>query len=244
MLLSTPNLESARVVPRGPPPKKPREQSKERRAPPLTYAKLLEASQDRLSEFARIGGSPQSLAASRILESPSVFIRWEAEHSCLLRTIAAHGRRAQQTQALLTASLSLVHRKALFDYMRENQIRGLLRHRLVMLFHGHYDYSQSILAEHGRYLRAAASLICTAHIGGALLSSDVFEEPLQRYERLYAEYFQVYCESSMPGWRPAEGSSTSLLLPLLKRQLAQWRAGLYARIQVSARRRAGTALRA
>jgi hypothetical protein len=66
--------------------------------------------------------------------------------------------------AMHTCHASRYQRTVDNDTIQKKQT-GLTRHRIIRLLHGHNDYTQSVVAEHGHYLRAAASLICTAHIG-------------------------------------------------------------------------------
>jgi hypothetical protein len=64
--------------------------------------------------------------------------------------------------------------------------------------------------------------LCASHLGTELVRDPAFLDPMQHYETLYAEYFELYCSTLIPREGvPAE--SEPALLPLLKLQLNEWR---------------------
>src|SRR2546430_6183321 len=81
-----------------------------------------------------------ALVASRILGHPHAYRRWEAEHGRLMRSVSAQTNVDRQVTALRSTALSLVHRKAMFDYLRDREITGRKRHRFFSLFYGSRDY--------------------------------------------------------------------------------------------------------
>ena len=52
-----------------------------------------------------------------------------------------------------------------------------------------------MISEHGEYLRKALSFLCTNHVGADVVGDPAFIDPMQRYEELYCEYFDLYCRS-------------------------------------------------
>src|SRR5579863_8218785 len=99
------------------------------------HTRLMEESEISLAAAAREGPPEDMLVASRILEHPTAYRTWEAEHARLLRGVSDHSRLAAQIGALRAATFTLIHRKALFEYVREREISGPKRHRLFSLFY-------------------------------------------------------------------------------------------------------------
>jgi len=91
----------------------------------------------------------EQLVASRLLESPSAFGTWENEHSGLMLEVANPSFRRTQAALLKKATFRLIHSKALFEYLRDEHIRGDLRRRIIVHFHPAQDYTRSVIAEHG-----------------------------------------------------------------------------------------------
>lgn len=187
----------------------------------------MEESERRLASAAHSGIASEELVATRILESPQDFRRWEDEHATLMRRVVVeHGSNAQKI-ALLSASLALIHRKALFEYLRERHIRGGDRQRVIALFHGSSHYATSIVAEHGNYIRSAASYMCSRHLGRRLMLDPVFGQPLMRYERVYAQYFAAFCDAALARTQDEPRAYARLLLVPLKRDMNELRSALF-----------------
>ena len=189
------------------------------------HARLMEESEISLAAAAREGPPEDMLVASRILEHPTAYRTWEAEHARLLRGIADHNRLAAQMGALRAATFTLIHRKALFEYVRAREISGPKRHRLFALFYSARDYSNSVIAEHANFVRCSSSHICVDHLAAHLMRDAAFEEPMQLYQEWYADYFRVFCDVAL-----AETEEEKLALapvealkPLLKHRLRQAR---------------------
>jgi hypothetical protein len=164
----------------------------------------------------------EQLVASRLLESPAAFRAWESEHSGLMREVANPSFRRTQAALLKKASFRLIHRKALFEYLRDARIRGTVRRRIIVSFHPAQDYTRSVIAEHGLYLRKACSFLCTSHVGGNVVHDAGFFDPMRRYQEFYAEYFQIFCTAHF-GTGSANADPQRELLPLLKHQLEECR---------------------
>ena len=196
----------------------------------LTLEELMGVSEAHLEHLARGKEGPSVLVASRILDTPQEFRRWEGGHLRLMRGIAGLSRRALQLRALMTTTLGLAHRKALFEYVRDRQVPTAGRQRLIAHFYGHNDYLQTLLAEHGNYLRSAASYLCTAHIGAEHLRVPTFGEPLLGYQQLYTEYFRTYCDSVLAPKDDETADQLEALLPYLKQEVLETRNLLLTRI--------------
>jgi len=194
----------------------------------LTLSTLMEASESRLGMAARHGTPREQLVASRLRDSPRDYRRWELEHSQLLDRVLKVPRQALQPQALLNAGFSLLHRKALFEFLREGALRGWQRRKLIAHFHGGQSYTQAMVAEHGTYLRSAASLVCIEHLGATRLTHPAFGDPLRNYEQTYLDYFRTYCHCAITPHVITDDDSESELLPDLKRTVLILRARLLA----------------
>src|ERR1700730_10134942 len=126
----------------------------------------------------------EQLVASRLLESPSAFRAWESDPPGLMREVANPSFRRTQAALLKKATFRLIHRKALFEYLRDERIRGSVRRRIIINFHPAQDYTRSVIAEHGFYLRKACSFLCTSHVGGNVVHDASFLDPMRRYQEL------------------------------------------------------------
>jgi len=164
----------------------------------------------------------EQLVASRLLESPSAFGTWESEHSGLMLEVANPSFRRTQAALLKKATFRLIHRKALFEYLRDEQIRGDVRRRIIVHFHPAHDYTRAVIAEHATYLRKACSFMCTSHVGGNVVRDPGFFDPMRCYQDLYSEYFQIFC-STYFGADSAGAEPQAVLLPLLKYRLEECR---------------------
>jgi hypothetical protein len=188
----------------------------------VDHERLMRESTDRVESALRGDNPIEQLIASRLLESPATFRIWESEHSGLMRNVANTGFRRTQAALLKKAAFRLIHRKALFEYLRDQRVRGSARQRIVLTFHPTQDYARSIITEHEVYLRKACSFLCTSHVGANVVHDPGFFDPMRRYQVLYAEYFQIFCRTHF-GPASVEIEPQSVLLPLLKYQLEECR---------------------
>jgi hypothetical protein len=186
----------------------------------ITHARLMEESESRIENAARAGTPTQVLIARRMLDDLQAYRRWEAEHDRLMRTVASERNRMGQLSALRSTAFSLIHRKALFEYLRDQKVTGRKRHDVFKLVYGDRDYAQSVVQEHGNYLRSASSWMCSSHLGLWVLSDGAFEAPLARYEQLYTDYLRAFVDSALEYGPDASSASMRTLLPYLKQQLS------------------------
>ncbi|MGD0493506.1 MAG: hypothetical protein ABSC32_18380 [Steroidobacteraceae bacterium] len=177
-------------------------------------------STDRVQAALTSTDAGEQLIARRILENPNAWGHWEREHAYLMRRLADCGARAQ-VEELKQTTFRLLHGKALFQYLRQHSVRGKRRQRVIAHFRPGRSYEAALISEHGAYLRKACSFICTSHLGSEVVRDPAFLDPMQRYEELYAEYFDLYCCSLIA--EPGEAASQRALLPLLKQQLQEYR---------------------
>jgi hypothetical protein len=188
----------------------------------VDHKRLMRESTDRVHSALYSANPNEQLVASRLLESAPAFQTWESEHSGLMLEIANPSFRRTQAALLKKASFRLIHRKALFEYLRDERIRGSVRQRIIASFHPSQDYTRSVIAEHGLYLRKACSFLCTSHVGGNVVRDPSFFDPMRCYQKLYAEYFQIFCRTHFDT-DSADTGPQGELLPLLKHQLEECR---------------------
>jgi hypothetical protein len=191
----------------------------------ITQTRLMEESELCIAEAARSGTPAQVLVASRLLAHPDIYRRWESEHSQLMRNVSRHTYLHEQVVSLRSAALNLVHRKAVFEYLQDRQLSRSQRHHLMAMFHSLKDYSASLLAEHGNYVRGASSYWCSHHLARRFMKDNAFAEPLLLYQERYKDYFRVFCDVELAeneGEKHAV-ESMRVLQPLLKMQLAEAR---------------------
>jgi hypothetical protein len=188
----------------------------------VNHQRLMRESTDRVESALHSDDPIEQLVASRLLESPTKFQLWENEHSGLMRDVANTGFRRTQAALLKKATFRLIHRKALFEYLRDERVRGSARHRIIATFHPTQDYTRSVIAEHEVYLRKACSVLCTSHVGANVVHDASFFDPMRHYQVLYAEYFKLFCSTHFAPVA-ADTEPQIELLPLLKFQLEECR---------------------
>jgi hypothetical protein len=190
---------------------------------PMSQARLMRLSTDRVEAVLKYGESSEQFVARRVMESATSWEQWERAHSDLMRRIASCNARLQIDE-LKQTTLRLLHGKALFQQLRRAEVRGERRVRLMAHFRPGRSFEAAMISEHGEYLRKALSFLCTDYLGAEVVGDPAFIDPMQRYEELYGEYFDLYCRSLL-GTLEA-GGSQSALLPLLKHQLGVQRAAV------------------
>jgi hypothetical protein len=187
----------------------------------ITHARLMQVSEERLEQAAQEGSPQDRLIASRVIDRPSAWVLWQSEHARLMRAVAVQRRTPGQISTLKSACFALIHRKALFEHLRDQKVSGVARQQLLHFFHPSRGYSHALAAEYESYLRAACSYLCSSHVGTALINDGVFQDPLQRYEALYAEYFRMFCEGKVATDKTV--SDHRDILPYLKHQITELR---------------------
>ena len=94
--------------------------------------------------------------------------------------------------ALRKLEVQLVHRRALFNLIREQRIQGKARQKLVKLFRATRDYQDAVIAEHQQYMIAMSSRVSTDHLIDVMHDVDS-KRLVQEYEESYANYFKLKC---------------------------------------------------
>lgn len=192
----------------------------------ITFDRLMDESGARIQQLARHGTAAERRVALRVLDVPRAWSLWESEHTALMRKVASAARGAGQTGALKSGTFALIERKALFEYLTRRELRGDARRRMLARFYGGRAYTDAMIAEHGNFVRATCSHLCSKHIGTVVMLDGAFQEPLARYEQLFDEYFQTFCDVTLGEHEEAE--SMRALLPYLKHQVVELRKAILA----------------
>jgi hypothetical protein len=187
----------------------------------FSHSRLMRESTDRIERALRSSDAREHVVAQRVLSTPGTWNAWELEHSGLMRQVSDFVALRNQVVALRHAALRLIHGKALFEYLKKHNVRGAARADILAHFHRTLLYEHAVVAEHTVYVRKACSYLCTGHLGADLVRDPAFLDPMQHYEQLFTEYFELYCSTLTP--LPDGSNADPALLPLLKQQLSEWR---------------------
>jgi len=185
--------------------------------------RLMSASHSFVAATARDDDNAQSVVAMRLLQHPATYTEWEVGHSWLMQQVCKPARLREQIVRMRVTTLRLIHRRAVFEYLRDRRVTGAQRHRYIELFYGPRDYATSLVIEHGHYTRSSVSASCSRFIGTSVLHDPVFEAPLAEYEQWYAEYFRLFCDLQLATAQHSAFKCEHALLPFLKQRCEQAR---------------------
>ena len=182
----------------------------------LRHDRLMRVSHSHVAATARDESQENQILALRLMQHPGTYSDWEYRHSRLMQQVCQPiGMRAQIVKMRET-TLSLIHRRSVFDYLRDRRITGTARHRYIAMFYGARDYATSMVVEHGHYTRTWVSASCSRFIGSEILRDPAFEAPLAAYEQWYGEYFRMFCDLQLMSTETVATACEKALLPLLK----------------------------
>lgn len=135
-----------------------------------------------------------------------------------MRTVGDDDSRGNQLRKMRRTRFQLIHRQALFEFLKTSSVTGKQREALVGVLHGTQDYAKAVVAEHSCYLLSNSSLYCADHLSFSVMRDTRFSGRLEHYRRCYLEYFGHYCN-----WILAESRGQDFplncLVPLLKQEL-------------------------
>ena len=182
----------------------------------LRYDRLMRVSHSHVAATARDDNQENQVLALRLMQHPGTYSDWEQRHSRLMQQVCQPTRLRRQMIKLRATTLSLIHRRCVFEYLRDRQLTGARRHRYIALFYGARDYATSMVIEHGHYTRTWISASCSRFIGAEVLRDPAFDAPLTVYEQWYTEYFRVFCDLQLLNEENVTTGCERALLPLLK----------------------------
>lgn len=190
------------------------------RTRPLCSSVYMNLSESRIEKIRWSGSEDERWYVDRLFDKPEAYRRWESSHFSLVKKVARNRTSKGQIYGLRKARFSLVQRQALFQHLRDAQVRGHRRELLISAFHPAAEFRKAVAAEHDQFLQSNSSLLCSDYLGSKLLNDDRFEAELATYRSGYMDFFALYCDwivtesqgAEFP-WRP--------LLSEMKRTL--WR---------------------
>jgi hypothetical protein len=185
----------------------------------LQYDRLMRVSHSHVAATARDDNQENQVLALRLMQHPGTYSDWEYRHSRLMQQVCQPIRLRAQMIKMRETMLSLIHRRCVFEYLRDRKITGALRHRYIELFYGARDYPTAMVMEHGHYTRAWISASCSRFIGGEVLRDPAFQAPLCAYEQWYSEYFRVFCDLQLMTEERPSAACERALLPILKERV-------------------------
>jgi hypothetical protein len=182
----------------------------------LRLDRLMRASHAHVEATARDDSQENQILAMRLIEHPGTYSEWENRHARLMQRVCEPPRLRAQLIRMRETTLSLIHRRAVFEYLRDRKITGAQRHRFIALFYGGRDYASSVIVEHGHYMRSWVSGSCSRFIGAEILRDPAFSAPLTAYEQWYTEYFRMFCDLQLATSETMSTICERDLLPSLK----------------------------
>ncbi len=188
---------------------------------------LMDVSESRLDVLRYSGTDDERRVITRLLDQPSAYRRWGAFHYPLMQKVADTRNRREQLVRLRQTNFVLLHRQALFEYLRDSGVNGDERETLFQAFYGPTDYSRAVVNEHRRYVQSNSSLYCADHLQIELLHDTCFTSEFVEYREQYMEYFALYCHCVIAENRGSGYAMQSILLEM-KQRLAKTAAQLIA----------------
>jgi hypothetical protein len=182
----------------------------------LQHERLMRVSHSHVAATARDENQENQILALRLMQHPGTYTDWEQGHSRLMLQVCQPTRMRAQIVKMRETTLSLIHRRCVFEYLRDRHITGAARHRYIALFYGTRDYATSMVIEHAHYTRSWASASCSRFIGAEILRDPAFDAPLAAYEQWYGEYFRAFCDLQLMRTETVATACEKALLPLLK----------------------------
>jgi hypothetical protein len=190
----------------------------------LQHDRLMRVSHSHVAATARDDSQENQILALRLIQHPGTYSDWENQHSQLMKQVCQPPRLRQQIIQMRATTLSLVHRRAVFEFLRDSKITGVKRRRFIAMFYGSRDYASSVVIEHGHYVRSWVSASCARFIGAEILYDPAFEAPLAAYEQWYGEYFRMFCHVQVASAAEEEGTVVQrALVPVLKERAREAR---------------------
>jgi len=157
------------------------------------HKKLMRTSETALHDAATAPLEDVARVARTVISDGRTYRSWETRHAELMLPAARSADDRRLLAEMRSAQLSLVPRRALFNYLKEHQVVGEKRIKVFRLFHGTLDFNDSVLLEHRNFLLAESSQISATHIL-AIMRDGSGNALIDQYEQAYAKYFSLKCE--------------------------------------------------
>jgi len=179
---------------------------------------LIDVSEMRIDALHWSGEDEERQIVKRLCATPAGYRRWWAFHASLMRRAGGSSSRQAQIAMMRGKSFELIHRKALFEYLRDSALTAESREAVVTAFHGSIDFRRALVAEHGRYLHSNSSLYCTQYLNDSILRDSRFDRGLENYRQVYMDFFDHHCRWILAESR-GESYTSRYLIPAYKARL-------------------------
>jgi hypothetical protein len=184
----------------------------------VTASILIDASEMHIDALHWSGAEEKRQVVRRLCDTPKSYRHWWTFHTSLMRRAGGTVSRQAQIATMRGKSFELIHRQALFRYLRESQLPGESREAVVAAFYGSLDYRRAVVAEHSRYLHANSSLYCAQYLNDSILRDKRFDRGLENYHQVFLDYFDHYCQWIVAESR-GENYAPRYLIPAFKAKL-------------------------
>ena len=156
------------------------------------HRKLMDESEYALREACDSSSQRVSRIVSTLIGDSQKYRHWEANHADLLLPVAEQSNKNRQILALRKLEVQLVHRRALFNLLRSQEVRGKAREKLFRLFRATRDFQDAVIAEHQQYMMAMSSRVSADHLID-VMHDERSKRLIDQYEETYADYFKMKC---------------------------------------------------
>ena len=85
----------------------------------LRYDRLMRVSHAHVEETARDDNQENQILALRLIQHPGSYTEWENGHAHLMQQVCQPTRLRAQMVKMRETALRLVHRRAVFEYLRD-----------------------------------------------------------------------------------------------------------------------------
>jgi hypothetical protein len=181
-------------------------------------ARMMECSELRISQIANTEDGYRRQVARRVIESAYNFRQWEGSHSQLVRGIVAERKTDHQVLAVKRMALSLIHRKAPFEYLRDKHVRGMARHRFFGVMYGQHDFASAVVREHRNFLSSVCSYLCVDQFCASITMDRISE-----YEKTYTNYWRVHTSCLLESRQSSEYEQHAALAQCIREDLQKAR---------------------
>ncbi len=158
----------------------------------LTLQELTKESEQALWYAVDDSNRQRAAAAVQVTSDFRLLELWRGGHRALLRPVAEAEGRFGQPAELRAASVALIERCALVDYLREYGIDPAARDLLLSKLRGVAASRNSLLAEHRSYVLSLSSALCFDRLLDSL-GDLTGPRLLQQYRYEYLGLFATFC---------------------------------------------------
>ena len=158
------------------------------------HRRLMDESEQALLDASRSGSEQDARVSSQVIADSKLHGVWEARHARILLPVAEQRKTAQQIVQLRMLSTTLMHGRALIEYIRDKEIRGDERERFFACHYKLTDYRNAVLAAHRHYLLSVSSHVSTEHLIDLMF--DPTSRPSQRVTVLTAPIVRAVSSTS------------------------------------------------